>query len=131
MNIKEASHKIGVSSSTIRYYEKISLIPPILRNQIGIRDFDQHMIARIKFIKEMRAAGMSIKALQKYIHLFDKVNNSQNEQIELLKQQVEIMEEKRDDIQFAINHLNYKINHFYDHTLKTEQELKALEKKKH
>jgi len=38
------------------------------------------------------------------------------------------MEEKRDDLQAAIDHLNYKLNHFYDHMESTEEELRTLER---
>ncbi|WP_369346925.1 MerR family transcriptional regulator [Apilactobacillus ozensis] len=65
MNIKEAYKITGVSSSTIRYYEKEGLIPYISRDKNGVRDIDEHMIRRIKFIKTMRLAGMTIEALKK------------------------------------------------------------------
>ncbi|MEJ6400833.1 MerR family transcriptional regulator [Nicoliella lavandulae] len=128
MNIKKASEITKVPASTIRYYEKEHIIPYVDRNDSGIRDFDEHLIRRINFAKTMRAAGMEIDALKKYIYLFDKVKDSESDQLQLLKQQKEIMEEKRDDIQAAIDHLNYKIDHFNDHMQATENELRDLEK---
>ncbi|MBW1606190.1 MerR family transcriptional regulator [Lactobacillus sp. Sy-1] len=129
MNIKQVSEITNVPASTIRYYEKEHIIPYVERSNSGIRDFDEHLIRRINFAKTMRAAGMEIDELKKYIYLFDQVQNSENEQLALLKQQREIMEEKRDDIQAAIDHLDYKISHFDNHMLATERELRALEKK--
>ncbi len=38
MNIKKVSELSGVSADTIRYYEKIGLIPPVKRNKNGVRD---------------------------------------------------------------------------------------------
>lgn len=66
MNVKEASEKTGVSTDTIRYYEKEGLIPKITRNNVGNRDIDERIIRRINFAKQMRDAGMSIKALKEY-----------------------------------------------------------------
>ncbi|WP_203638489.1 MerR family transcriptional regulator [Levilactobacillus wangkuiensis] len=128
MNIKEASEKTGVSSAAIRYYEKESLIPAIDRTPVGNRDIDDRIIRRIRFVTQMRAAGMSIENLRRYIQLFDAQEDNTKEQKALLQEQLGVMEEKRDDLQAAIDHLNYKLNHFYDHMESTEEELRALER---
>ncbi|TYB00007.1 MerR family transcriptional regulator [Lactobacillus sp. SL9-6] len=127
MNIKEASEQTGVSSAAIRYYEKESLIPAIDRTEVGNRDIDERILRRIRFVTKMRAAGMSIDNLRRYIELFDAQEDNTKEQIALLKTQLATMEEKRDDLQSAIDHLNYKLNHFYDHMETTEEELRELE----
>lgn len=128
MNIKEASEKTGVSSAAIRYYEKESLISAIDRTEVGNRDIDDRIIRRIRFVTQMRAAGMSIENLRRYIELFDAQEDNTKEQKALLQEQLAVMEEKRDDLQAAIDHLNYKLNHFYDHMETTEAELRQLEK---
>ncbi|MFD1548635.1 MerR family transcriptional regulator [Levilactobacillus fuyuanensis] len=128
MNIKEASEKTGVSSAAIRYYEKESLIPPIDRTAVGNRDIDDRIIRRITFVTQMRAAGMSIENLRRYIELFDAQEDNTKEQKALLQEQLGVMEEKHGDLQAAIDHLNYKLNHFYDHMESTEQELRELER---
>ncbi|AEJ23289.1 MerR family transcriptional regulator [Weissella koreensis] len=129
MNVSEASKKTGVSTDTIRYYEKEGLIPLIDRNESGNREIDEKIIRRITFAKQMRAAGMSIKALKQYINLVDDSEDNTVSQKQLLHEQVEAMEERRDDIQFAINHLNYKLEHYDDHMRATEAELHELERK--
>lgn len=128
MNIKEASTQTGVSAAAIRYYEKESLIPPIDRTEVGNRDIDDRILRRIRFVTQMRAAGMSIESLRRYIELFDAQEDNTKEQKALLQAQLAVMEEKRDDLQAAIDHLNYKLNHFYDHMVTTEEELRALER---
>ncbi|GEN95483.1 MerR family transcriptional regulator [Pediococcus ethanolidurans] len=128
MNIKEASEKTGVSSATIRYYEKETLIPVIDRSEVGNREIDERIIRRINFVKQMRAAGMSIENLRRYIQLFDDQEDNTKEQIALLKEQMVEMEEKRDDLQSAIDHLHFKLNHFYDHVQSSEEELRELER---
>ncbi|GAY78912.1 transcriptional regulator, MerR family [Sporolactobacillus inulinus] len=104
MNIKKASEITGVSADTIRYYEKVGLVPPIDRKDSGVRDFDQRIIRRINFARQMRSAGISVEALQKYIRLFDANEDNTQQQIALLQEQLELMEEKRDDLQAAIDH---------------------------
>lgn len=128
MNIKEASQKTGVSSAAIRYYEKESLIPAIDRTEVGNRDIDERILRRIRFVTQMRNAGMSIESLRRYIELFDAQEDNTNEQKAILQEQLAVMEEKRDDLQAAIDHLNFKLDHFYDHMASTEAELRALER---
>lgn len=128
MNIKQASEQTGVSSAAIRYYEKEGLIPAIDRSETGNREIDDRIIRRIVFVRQMRAAGMSIVNLRRYIQLFDAQEDNTSEQINLLKTQLEEMEERRDDIQAAIDHLHYKLDHYYDHMQEAEEELRALER---
>lgn len=128
MNIKEASDQTGVPAATIRYYEKEGLIPDIDRSPAGVREIDDRIIRRINFAKQMRGAGMSIEALRRYIQLFDAQENNLAEQKVLLQEQLAIMEEKRDDLQAAIDHLQWKLTHFDDHMVATEEELRNLEK---
>jgi len=128
MNIKEASERTGVSSAAIRYYEKESLIPPIDRTEVGNRDIDARILRRIRFVTQMRAAGMSIESLRRYIQLLDAQEDNTKEQKAILTEQLAVMEEKRDDLQAAIDHLNYKLNHYDDHMVTTENELRELER---
>ncbi|MFZ2353217.1 MerR family transcriptional regulator [Paucilactobacillus nenjiangensis] len=127
MNIKEASQITGVSSETIRYYEKIGLVPPIDRKETGVRDIDERIIRRINFARQMRSAGMSVENLQKYIQLFDANENNQQEQLDLLQEQLEVLEEKRDDLTAAINHLTFKLANHGKHMTTFEEELHELE----
>lgn len=128
MNIKEASQQTGVTATTIRYYEKEGLIPAIDRNDVGVRAIDDRIIRRINFVKTMRAAGMSIEALKEYIRLFDAQEDNTAQQFKLLNEQIAIMEEKRDDLQTAIDHLRWKVDHYEEHMAVTEEELRAVEK---
>ena len=128
MNIKEASKQTGVSSAAIRYYEKELLIPAIDRSDTGKREIDARIIRRINFVKKMRAAGMTIENLRRFIELFDSKNDTNKEQTALLKEQLNDMEKKRDDLQLAIDHLHYKLDHYYDHVVASEKELQDLDR---
>lgn len=39
MTIKEVSQRLGMTPDTLRYYERVGLIPPVNRNKNGIRDY--------------------------------------------------------------------------------------------
>lgn len=128
MNIKTASEKTGVSSAAIRYYENEGLIPPIDRTAVGNRDIDDRIIRRIQFVTQMRSAGMSIDSLRHYIDLFDSPEETSEAEQTLLREQLTEMEAKRDDLQVAIDHLHYKLDHFYEHMQATADELHELDR---
>lgn len=70
MTISEASRKYGLTPDTLRYYERIGLIPPVPRTKSGIRDYGEESCGWIELMKCMRAAGVQIEALAEYVALF-------------------------------------------------------------
>ena len=63
MTIKEVSERFGVSTDTLRYYERIGLIPQIARTAGGIRDYTESDISWVEHTICMRNAGVPIEAL--------------------------------------------------------------------
>ena len=70
MTIAEVSRKYDISADTLRYYERIGLIPPVPRTRGGLRDYGEESCGWIQLMKCMRAAGVKIEALIEYVDLF-------------------------------------------------------------
>ncbi len=113
MTIAEVSKKYDLTQDTIRYYEKIGLIPTIPRTQNGIRNFDEESCKWIEFIKCMRNAGMEIEILLEYVDLFKQGKSTVKARKELLKGQREKLIEKQKNINATIERLDYKLE-LYD-----------------
>ena len=109
MTIAEVSKKYNLTQDTIRYYERIGLIPHVPRSKSGIRDFDETACNWLEFIKCMRNAGMSIEILKRYVELFKKGEDTLEERKALLKEQRNDLSKKQEDIQATIKRLDYKI----------------------
>ena len=109
MTITEVSKKYEITPDTIRYYERIGLLPEIPRTKSGIRDFDDETCRWIEFIKCMRSAGMPIEALIEYITLFKQGRKTITSRKQLLIEQREILLEKQNEIKKTIEKLDYKI----------------------
>ena len=109
MTIAEVSKRYNLTADTLRYYERIGLMPKVPRAQNGVRDYDENSCARIEFIKCMRDAGVEIAVLTKYIRLFEQGKNSVRERKELLEEQRKKLLEKQRNINKSIERLNYKI----------------------
>lgn len=110
MTIAEVSKKYNLTQDTIRYYEKIGLIPEVPRTKSGIRDFDETSCRWLEFIKCMRAAGMQIEVLIEYVKLFKEGKETVSARKNLLVEQRKKLLQKQEEIKTTIERLNYKIN---------------------
>lgn len=126
MNIKEASEKTGVSADTIRYYERIGLIPAVSRNENGVRKFDDEDLRWIDFSRQMRRAGMSIEALIDYLSLFREGEKTLEPRMELLKEQRAELKDRIDMMQEALERLDFKIENYDTHLIPAQKRLKEF-----
>ena len=109
MNIKSASDLLGISADTIRYYERVGLVPPITRTATGIRDFQDQDIETLEFIKCFRSAGVSVDSLVDYMSLYQKGDETREERLGILEDEKKRLEERLSQLQAALNRLNHKI----------------------
>lgn len=109
MTIAQVSKKYDITPDTLRYYERIGLIPQVPRNKSGVRDYDESSCRWVEFIKCMRNAGMEIEALIEYVSLYKEGKNTALARKNLLIEQKEKLENKLEDITSTIDRLNYKI----------------------
>lgn len=113
MLISEVCKKYNLTADTVRYYEKIGLIPTIPRTESGIRNFDEESCRWIEFIKCMRNAGLEIEILLEYIDLFKQGKSTAEARKKLLEEQREKLIEKQKNITATIARLDYKLE-LYD-----------------
>ena len=109
MNIKSVSDLLGISADTIRYYERVGLVPPITRTSTGIRDFQVQDIETLEFIKCFRSAGVSVDSLVDYMSLYQKGDETREERLGILEEEKKKLEERLSQLQVALNRLNRKI----------------------
>ena len=112
MTIKEASQLTGVSADTLRYYERIGLIPAVPRSESGIRNYDETSIGWINFIKCMRSAGLPIEALIEYVALYKEGSKTEASRKTILIEQRDILQQRIESLQKTLVKLNYKIDNY-------------------
>ena len=120
MTISEVSKKYDITADTLRYYERIGLIPPVPRTKSGLRDYDESSCNWVNFIKCMRSAGLQIEALIEYVKLFQMGDETIEARKQLLIEQKELLEEKQREIASTLDRLNYKIEN-YDRIVKNKK----------
>jgi DNA-binding transcriptional MerR regulator len=123
MKIAEVSERYGVSSDTLRYYERIGLIPPVNRNGGGIRDYGEIDVKRVEFIKCMRSAGLPIEVLIEYVGLVQQGDRTIEARKEILKEQRERLVARMAEMQKTLDLLNYKIGVYENAVLSKEKAL--------
>ena len=123
MKIAEVSKRYGISSDTLRYYERIGLIPPVNRNKIGIRDYSEIDVKRVEFIKCMRSAGMPIEVLIEYVGLYQQGDRTIEARKDILKEQRKKLVAKMKEMQKTLDILDYKIEVYEKAVMKREKEL--------
>jgi len=110
--IAEVSKKYNITADTLRYYEKIGLIPPVPRTPSGIRNYDETSCGWIELMKCMRKAGVQIEALIEYVKLFQEGEHTAQTRKEILIEQRDILQCRIADMQESLDRLNFKIEKY-------------------
>ena len=122
MTIAEVSKKYELSADTLRYYERIGLVPPVPRTKSGIRDYDTESCQWVELMKCMRSAGVQIEALIEYVALFQQGDETIGARKALLIEQRDQLVERMAEMQRSLDRLNDKIER-YDQGLMTKEHL--------
>lgn len=125
MTIKEVGEKFNISQDTLRYYERIGLIPPVSRTASGIRNYQKSDLDWVEHAVCMRSAGVPIEALIEYVKLFQ-IGDSTfearrqllKEQYDILMEQYDILMEQKQQIEATMERLKYKVSR-YEEAVKT------------
>ncbi|MCR4944703.1 MAG: MerR family transcriptional regulator [Clostridium sp.] len=117
MTISEVSKKYELTADTLRYYERIGLIPAVPRNSSGVRDYGEEECNWVNFIKCMRNAGLSIEALVEYVALFQKGDSTIQARHNILEEQRELLIDRINDMQATLLRLDEKIR-IYDEQMR-------------
>jgi len=124
MMIAEVSEKFDVSQDTLRYYERIGLIPHVNRNKSGNRDYTEEDCKWVEFIKCMRGAGLPIEILIEYVALFKQGDETIEARKELFIEQRKQLIARMEDMKKTLERLDYKIAVYEQAVVEKEKELK-------
>src|SRR5262245_57500008 len=120
MKIAEVSERYGLSVDTLRYYERVGLIPTVHRNEGGIRDYNELDLRRVDFIKCMRKAGLPVEVLIKYVGLVQQGDRTIETRKEILQEQREQLANRLQEMQKTLDLLDRKIE-IYEKAVLTKE----------
>ena len=119
MTIREIAAKTNMSTDTLRYYERIGLLPPVPRNAAGIRNYDEYFVNFINFIKKLKASGMSLEHIIDYIRLAEMGDATIQERKKLLAEEREMLLDKINSLQLVAELADYQLRN-YENLLQPE-----------
>lgn len=123
MTIAQVSKKYNISADTLRYYERIGLIPAVNRLPSGIRDYTETDCNWVEFAKCMRGAGLPVEALIEYIALFQQGDGTIEARKQLLIEQRGQLAQRIDEMQKTLDRLDTKIERYEQGLLPAEKKL--------
>ncbi|EIE7308315.1 MerR family transcriptional regulator [Listeria monocytogenes] len=117
MNIKQAADMFGLTVDTLRYYERIGVIPPVHRNESGYRDYKTSDLNWVYLVKNLRNAGLSVESLIEFATLAQlrETQNVEAAQKQVLVDQLKELDEKLAEMKKVRELLVYKIVSYDSH----------------
>lgn len=106
MSIKQFSQLTGITADTLRYYEKIGLLPPVPRTESGIRSYDANSFAWVQLIQQLKASGLMLEEIQEYIRLARAGNATLEKRKSLLFHSRQALQQKLLHMQGLLNKAN-------------------------
>ena len=90
MTIKEVAEKYDISADTLRYYERVGMIPKVTRKANGIRDYQESDLGWVELALCMRSACLPVEVMIEYVKLYKEGDNTSPARLELLQEQIEV-----------------------------------------
>jgi len=124
MTITEVARLYNISADTLRYYERVGIIPSVNRNANGIRNYLEDDCRWVEFAKCMRSAGLAVEILIEYVALFQQGESTAEVRKELLVEQRKQLDARIEEMEKTLERLDYKIENYAKGLRKAEVGLK-------
>ena len=111
MNIRAFAERTGLSAHTLRYYEKIGLMPQVKRSRSGQRRYSDEDAARVSLVQCFKATGMPLKEVQRFAQLERRGDATLRERLELLRAHEHSVQAQRAELERQHAKLRRKIAH--------------------
>lgn len=121
-SMNEIKEKLGLSASTLRYYEKEQLIPAITRDSSGNRRYTDTDLEWIAFIKTLRDTDMPIRVIKEYVAMFQEGSDTITARKELMAAHAEKVQQEIDQKLASLKVLQKKVK-YYDTIDRRKQRL--------
>lgn len=106
--VGEAARRLGVTASTLRYYDKKGLLPFVERSSGGIRMFRESDFEWLQVIGCMKKAGMSIRDIRQYIEMALQGDDTIDLRLSMLRRQQEVLKKRMEELRHTMETVDYK-----------------------
>lgn len=112
LSVGEVAEKVGLSVHTLRWYEQVGLLDPVPRDSAGHRRYRERDVDRLDLLTKMRATGMPIREMVRYIELVREGDASRPERLDLLERhRIEVLK-RIDELRSDLTVIDRKIANY-------------------
>lgn len=108
--IGDVTVKIGLSADTLRYYEKIGLLPEIMRDKSGMRLYNDKDISRLKFIQRAQKMNFSLAEISALLAMRESPQHARKSVRQLTEKKLAEIEAQLDELKSLRDELRLLIN---------------------
>ncbi|ALP53723.1 MerR family transcriptional regulator [Candidatus Tenderia electrophaga] len=108
--ISDITRQLGLSADTLRYYEKIGLLPKVKRTASGIRAYNDKDISRLKFIQRAQRMNFSLAEIKDLLQMREDPQHARTEVRELTHRKLADIENHLQDLTTLRNELTLLVN---------------------
>lgn len=112
MKIAQVSKEKNISIDSLRYYERIGLIPPVKRVAGGIREYSEAELKWLDFVMEVRSAGVSIEPIIDYVRLCGEGLRTVPARRDLWEEECDLLQERIHGLQETLAQMKTKVTHY-------------------
>lgn len=114
MKIGDLARRTGLTDHTLRYYERIGLLPPAHRDGSGQRQYDASILVWIGFLGRLKTTGMPIREMLRYAALRQRGPSTGAERRALLEAHRDKVRAHLAELQASLLVLDAKIGGYAD-----------------
>jgi DNA-binding transcriptional MerR regulator len=111
-SIGKVSERTGLSIDTLRYYERLGLIDEVARDASGCRIYSDLDIERIGFVRRLRATGMSVEVISRYVRLRSQGTGTADIRLDMLQHHRQTLMIKQRELAESLALLDSKIDYY-------------------
>jgi DNA-binding transcriptional MerR regulator len=108
-SIAEAAEILDITAHTLRYYERIGLLPEIERDAGGRRRYADSDIRVLRFLRALRATGMPIREIQEYVGLYRQGEHTAPDRYQLLLDHQQRVETELEELTRNLEAIRFKV----------------------
>ena len=123
-SIQDVSGRTGLSTHTLRYYEKEGLLSPVSRTPGGFRQYTDEDLEALGLICCLKNTGMSLQEITRFVRLTRQGDETLRERVELLREHRESVIQRMNEMQKYLDKVTWKLN-FFSEKLRAYEDLKA------
>lgn len=110
--INEVAKKIGVTTHTLRYYEKEGILPPITRDSGGRRVYSEENLQWLEIVTCLKKTNMPVKDIKEIVRLSIIGDETIDERKEILVNHRKDIEKQMEELHDSLNKINKKIAYY-------------------